>query len=187
MPEETGVEEILLEAEEKMQKSIESYKRDLATIRAARATPNMLDGIQVEYYGAMTPLNQLASLNIPEARMMVLTPFDKTALGDIEKAIQKSDLGLTPQNDGSMIRLVLPELSMERRQELVKQVKSRLEETKVAIRNVRRDANDHIKKLSGLPEDESKSSQEEIQKITDQSIAEADKLAEQKEESILTV
>ena len=147
----------------------------------------MIDGIQVEYYGAMTPLNQLASLSIPEARMMLLTPYDKSALGDIEKAIQKSDLGLTPQNDGTMIRLVLPELSMERRQELVKQVKSRLEETRVAIRNVRRDANDHVKKLSGLPEDDVKSGQEEIQKLTDQSIGEAEKLAEQKEESILTV
>ena len=187
MPEETGVEEILLEAEEKMQKSIEAYKRDLATIRAARATPNMLDGIQVEYYGALTPLNQLASLSIPEARMMLLTPYDKSALGDIEKAIQKSDLGLTPQNDGTLIRLVLPELSMERRQELVKQVKGRLEETRVAIRNVRRDATDHVKKLSGLPEDDVKSTQDEIQKLTDQSIAEAEKLAEQKEESILTV
>ena len=146
----------------------------------------MLDGIQVEYYGTLTPLNQLASLSIPEARMMLLSPYDKSALGDIEKAIQKSDLGLTPQNDGTMIRLVLPELSMERRQELVKQVKGRLEETRVAIRNVRRDANDHVKKLSGLPEDDVKSTQDEIQKLTDQSIAEAEKLAEKKE-SILTV
>lgn len=187
MPEDTGVEEILLEAEDRMQKSIDAYKRDLATIRAARATPNMLDGIQVEYYGTMTPLNQLASLSIPEARMMLLTPYDKSALGDIEKAIQKSDLGLTPQNDGTLIRLVLPELSMERRQELVKQVKSRLEESKVSIRNVRRDANDQIKKLDGLPEDDAKANQEEIQKLTDRYVAEAEKLAEQKEESILTV
>ncbi|MCB1166106.1 MAG: ribosome recycling factor [Leptospiraceae bacterium] len=187
MPEEVSPEEVILEAEEKMQKSVDAFKRDLATVRTARATPQMLDGIQVEYYGAPVPLNQVASLSIPEARMILLSPFDKTALGEIEKAILKSDLNLTPQNDGSIIRIVLPELSMERRQELVKHVKGRLEEARVSIRNVRRDANDHLKKLGGIPEDDLKAHQDDVQKLTDRIIGEAEKLASQKEESILTV
>lgn len=177
------------EAEAKMQRSISTFQKELNNIRSSRATPSMLDHVQVEYYGANMPLNQLATINAPEARMIVITPFDKSAMSDIEKSILKSDLNLTPQNDGNVIRLILPELSMERRQELAKQVKHRLEEARVAIRNVRRDANEHIKKLSGkgLSEDELKASQGDVQKLTDSMIHKAEELATKKEKEILTV
>lgn len=187
--EDIGLEEITLEAQEKMEKSLEALKRELATIRSTRASVNMVDHIQVEYYGAPVPMNQVATISVPEARMLMITPFDKSAMHEIEKAIQKSDLGITPQNDGSVIRLILPEMTMERRQELVKQVKHRLEETRVSVRNIRRDANDSMKKLSGKghSEDEVKSGQEEIQKVTDEFIKKAEEIAAEKEESILKV
>lgn len=186
---EISAEEILLEAEDRMEKSVEALKRDLANIRSTRATPSMLDQISVEYYGAMTPLNQMATINAPEARMLLIQPFDKGSMGDIEKAILKSDLGLTPQNDGTAIRLFLPELSMERRQELVKQVQKRMEEARVSVRNIRRDTNEELKKLktSGVSEDEIKGAQDEVQKITDTLIKRGEELAAQKEESILSV
>lgn len=188
MPEsESDLQEILLDAEERMQKSLEALQKDFATIRSTRASPNMLDQIEAEYYGAMCPLNQLASVSVPEARILLIQPFDKSSLSAIEKAIQKSDLNLSPQNDGTVIRLILPELSMERRQELVKQVKQRLEEAKVAIRNVRRDANEVLKKSTGHSEDEIKAAQDEMQKVTDTYTGKAETIAEKKEESILTV
>jgi len=190
MPEEEAtVEAVLLDAEEKMEKSLEHLKRELNNIRSTRATPSMLDSIQVEYYGAATPLNQLASVSAPEARQLMIQPYDKGAMKDIEKAILASDLSLTPQNDGVVIRIFLPELTMERRQELVKLVKHRTEETRVAIRNIRRDTNDEIKKLksSGLSEDEIKDAQDETQKLTDRYVKEAEDAAAQKEESILAV
>ncbi len=184
---ENSTEMILLESEERMQKSIDSLNRDLANIRSTRATPSMLDHITVEYYGADTALNQLATVNAPEPRMLVIQPFDKGSMGDIEKAILKSDLGLTPQNDGNVIRLILPELSMERRQELVKQVHKRLEEARVSVRNIRRDANDELKKLDGVSEDEIKSAQDEVQKLTDAHIKQGEEAAAKKEEGILSV
>lgn len=188
MPEEeTSFEEIELASEERMQKSIDALIRDLGTIRSNRAAPSMVEHLQVEYYGAPTPMIQLASISVPEARTLLISPFDKSALAGIEKAIQKSDLNLTPQSDGSVIRLVLPELSMERRHELVKQLKNRAEEARVSVRNIRRDANDDIKKLSGKSEDESKAAQEEIQKLTDESIKRIDELTDKKEKDILTV
>lgn len=187
--EEISEEEILLESEERMEKSIESFQRDLNNIRSSRAAPGMVDQIQVEYYGAMTPLQQLATISIPEARVIMISPFDKSSMGDVEKALLKSDLGLTPQSDGVVIRLVLPELSGDRRKELVKQVKGRTEDARVAIRNIRRDANDQIKKLKdgGVSEDDIKAAQGEVQKLTDGFIKKAEDLADAKEQDILTI
>lgn len=186
---ETSIDDILLEVEERMEKSLESLKRDLATIRTSRASVSMVDHIQVEYYGAMTPLNQLATVSVPEARMIMISPFDKSSTQSIEKAILKSDLNITPQSDGQVIRIILPELTMDRRKELVKQVKARLEEARVSIRNVRRDGIDGVKKLSGKghSEDEIKTAQDDIQKLTDKEVHNAETIATEKEESILTV
>ncbi|MFC9277457.1 ribosome recycling factor, partial [Bacillus spizizenii] len=139
--------EVLTQTKEKMEKAIAAYQRELATVRAGRANPSLLDKVTVEYYGAQTPLNQLSSINVPEARMLVVTPYDKSAIGDIEKAILKADLGITPTSDGNMIRIAIPALTEERRKELVKVVKKYAEDAKVAVRNVRRDANDDLKKL----------------------------------------
>ncbi|AGA58190.1 MAG: ribosome recycling factor [Thermobacillus sp.] len=176
-------------AEERMDKAIAALRRDLATLRAGRATPAMLDRILVDYYGAPTPVNQLATINTPDARTLVIQPWDKSVLGEIEKAIMKSELGLTPANDGSIIRLSVPPLTEERRTDLVKQTKKFGEEAKVAIRNVRRDANDDIKKLEKgeLSEDESRRHQEDIQKLTDRFIAEVDRIIAAKEKEIMEV
>jgi ribosome recycling factor len=172
-----------------MDKAIGALKRDLSTLRAGRATPALLDRVQAEYYGAMTPVNQLANINTPDPRTLIIQPWDKSSLGVIEKAILKSDLGLTPTNDGSVIRLSIPPLTEERRAELVKMTKKFGEETKVAIRNIRRDANDDIKKLekSDISEDESRRHQEDIQKTTDKFIAEVDRVLAAKEKEIMEV
>jgi len=177
------------QAEDRMEKAIGSLKRDLATLRAGRATPALLDRVQVEYYGAMTPVNQLANVSTPDTRTLIIQPWDKTSMGAIEKAIMKSDLGLTPANDGSIIRLVIPPLTEERRAELVKLTRKNGEEAKVAIRNIRRDANDDIKKLekAGISEDESRRHQDDVQKFTDKFIAEVDKLLAAKEKEIMEV
>lgn len=176
-------------AEERMEKAILALKRDLATLRAGRATPALLDRIQVEYYGAPTPVNQLANINTPDSRTLLIQPWDKSSLNDIERAIMKSDLGLTPANDGTTIRLAIPALTEERRSELVKLTKKFGEEAKVAIRNIRRDANDEIKKMekNGISEDESRGHQENIQKTTDKFIAEVDKVLQAKEKEIMEV
>ncbi|QHT60729.1 ribosome recycling factor [Paenibacillus lycopersici] len=176
-------------AEERMDKAIAALKRDLATLRAGRATPALLDRLQVEYYGAMTPVNQLANINTPDSRTLLVQPWDKSSLGAIEKAIMKSDLGLTPSNDGATIRLSIPMLTEERRSELVKLTKKFGEEAKVAIRNIRRDANDDIKKLekSEISEDESRRHQDDIQKSTDKFIAEVEKVLAAKEKDIMEV
>jgi len=176
-------------AEERMDKAVAALRRDLATLRAGRATPAMLDRILVDYYGAPTPINQLATINTPDVRTLVIQPWDKSVLGEIEKAIMKSELGLTPANDGSVIRLNIPPLTEERRNDLVKQTKKYGEEAKVAIRNIRRDANDDIKKLEKgeLSEDESRRHQEDIQKLTDRFIAEVDRIIAAKEKEILEV
>lgn len=138
--------EVLTQTKERMEKAVAAYSRELASVRAGRANPSLLDKVTVEYYGAQTPLNQLSSINVPEARMLVVTPYDKTAIGDIEKAILKADLGVTPTSDGTIIRIAIPALTEERRKELVKVVKKYAEEAKVAVRNVRRDSNDDLKK-----------------------------------------
>lgn len=176
-------------AEERMDKAIQSLKRDLASLRAGRASVSLLDRIQVDYYGSPTPVNQLANINTPDSRTLMIQPWDKSSLADIERAIQKSDLGLTPANDGMMIRLSIPALTEERRVELVKLTKKFGEESKVAIRNIRRDANDDIKKLekSEISEDESRRHQEDIQKSTDKFIAEVEKVLSAKEKEIMEV
>ncbi|WP_077617846.1 ribosome recycling factor [Bacillus sinesaloumensis] len=180
----------LNQVKDKMSKAIQALSRELATVRAGRANPAILDKVTVDYYGAATPLNQLASINVPEARMLVIQPYDKSALGDMEKAIQKADLGLNPTNDGSIIRISIPPLTEERRRELVKVVKKYAEESKVAVRNVRRDGNDELKKLEKngeITEDELRSLTDDIQKITDESINKIDSVAKEKEKEIMEV
>ncbi len=173
--------------ESRMQKSIAALKTELATIRTGRANASLLDHVYVEYYGSDVPLSQVGNLAVPEPRMITITPWEKTLLGAIEKAIQSSDLGLNPSNDGEIIRIILPELTEDRRKDLVKQVKQVGEKAKVSIRNIRRDANDEVKRDDSLPEDESKRLQDRIQKMTDQFIAEIDQIIEHKDKEILTV
>lgn len=182
--------EVLNQAKEKMNKSVASFTRELASIRAGRANASLLDRITVDYYGAPTPINQLAGISVPEARLLVITPYDKSILGEIEKAILKSDLGITPTNDGNVVRLAIPALTEERRKELVKVVKKEAEDAKVAIRNVRRDANDDLKKLEKngeITEDALRGYSDDIQKITDEFIAKIDELAKDKEKEIMSV
>lgn len=181
---------IYAETEDRMDKVIFAFQRELATLRAGRATPALLDRIEVDYYGAMTPLNQLAGVTAPESRLLVIQPWDKQALGDIEKAIMKSDLGLMPTNDGSVIRLSIPQLTEERRKDLVKFVRKKGEESKVGIRNVRRDANDDIKQLeksNDISEDERRRSQDKIQELTDKKILEIDAVIAVKEQEMMEV
>ncbi|MFQ5581449.1 MAG: ribosome recycling factor [Mariprofundaceae bacterium] len=176
--------------ENRMQKSIDALKSELATIRTGRASISLLDHVSVNYYGADVPLNQVANLAVPEPRMVTIAPWEKNLIPDIEKAIMSSDLGLNPSSDGDMVRIVLPELTADRRRELVKQVKQIGEKAKVSVRNIRRDANDDVKKQvkdEGLSEDESKQMQAEIQKITDHHITEIDQIVEHKETDILTI
>jgi ribosome recycling factor len=182
--------QVVANAKDRMKKAIQAYSRELASIRAGRANASLLDRITVDYYGAPTPVNQLAGISVPEARLLVIQPYDKTVLGEIEKAILKSDLGLNPTNDGNMIRLAIPALTEERRKELVKVVKKEAEEAKVAIRNVRRDANDELKKLeksSEITEDDLRGYSDEIQKVTDEHINKIDSMTKEKEKEILEV
>lgn len=175
--------------EEKMTKTLGNLKEEYASIRAGRANPHLLDKITVDYYGSPTPLQQVANVSVPEARMIQIQPWEASLVKDIEKAILCSDLGLTPSNDGKTIRLVFPELTEERRKELVKDIKKKGENAKVAIRNIRRDANDAVKKLKGseVSEDEMKQLEDQIQKLTDRFIAEIDTAIEEKSKEILTV
>ncbi len=182
--------DVIKDAKERMQKAIDALTRELAKLRAGRANPAMLDRIMVEYYGTETPLNQLATISVPEPRLLTVQPFDKSSINDIERAIQKADLGLTPSNDGNIIRIPIPPLTEERRKELVKIVKRSVEDAKVAIRNVRRDANDECKKReknNEITEDELHRLIDEIQKVTDSFIAQADQIAENKEKEIMEV
>ena len=184
------VQSIMNELRKQMSEAIQAYSKNLATVRAGRANPNILDNVFVEYYGAPTPLNQLASVSVPEARLLVITPYDKSALGDIERAIQKADLGFSPSNDGNVIRINIPALTEERRKELDKVVGKYAEEARVQVRNVRREGNDQLKKAEkngDLTEDELRSSQEDVQKETDKFINEIDELAQKKEEEIMEV
>ena len=183
-------EKHLKDAEDRMEKCVTSLKRDFTTVRAGRATPSLLDKVQVDYYGTPTPVNQLANIQVPEPRLLVIQPWDKSTLHDIEKAILKSDLGLTPTNDGSVIRLSIPQLTEERRLDLTKMIKKMAEEARVAIRNVRRDTNEDIKKTekqSLISEDESHRLQEKVQEITDKTVAEVDRLLSLKEKELLEV
>lgn len=176
--------------EDKMQKSVANLKEEYGTIRAGRANPHLLDKIKIDYYGQPSGLQSVANVSVPEARVIMIQPWESSIIKDIEKAILASDLGLTPSNDGKAIRLVFPELTEERRKELVKDVKKKGEEAKVAIRNIRRDANDVLKKEnknSEISEDELKQSETRIQKLTDKYIEEVDKEIEAKSKEILTV
>ncbi|MFI3252601.1 MAG: ribosome recycling factor [bacterium] len=177
---------ILLETEERMQKSIDSYQRDLNSVRTGRANPSLLDNITIDYYGTQTPIKQVGNISVPEASQLLIKPFDPSVLKDIESALNASDLGLTPQNDGSSIRLVLPQMTTERRQELVKKVNKSQEGAKVNVRNVRRDANDDLKKLE-LPEDELKGHLDSVQKLTDKFVALVEKVTADKEKELLTI
>ncbi|MBD5505875.1 MAG: ribosome recycling factor [Lachnospiraceae bacterium] len=175
--------------EEKMQKAYDFLETDLGAIRAGRANPHVLDKIRVDYYGTPTPIQQVGNITVPEPRVIQIAPWEKTLIKAIEKAIMMSDVGITPSNDGSLIRLVFPELTEERRKELVKDVKKRGEESKVAIRNARRDGNDALKKLAKteVSEDEIKELEDKLQKMTDKFIKDLDKLVEEKSKEILTV
>ncbi len=176
--------------EEKMVKSLESLKAEYSAIRAGRANPHLLDKIKVNYYGTPSSLQQVANVSVPEARMIQIQPWETSLIKEIEKAIMASDLGITPSNDGKTIRLVFPELTEDRRKELVKDVKKKGENAKVAVRNIRRDANDAIKKAakaSEISEDEQKQVEDKVQKLTDKYITEVDKAIEEKSKEILTV
>lgn len=182
--------QVINQATEKMEKAIQSLKKELATLRAGRANPAMLDKVMVDYYGTPTPINQMAGINVPEPRLLVIQPWDKSAIGDIEKAILKSDLGLTPNNDGSVIRIQIPALTEERRVELTKLARKHGEEAKVAVRNIRRDANDEFKKMEKdglISEDESKRHLEEIQVLTDNFSKKVDETVKQKENEIMEI
>lgn len=177
-------------SEERMQKSLASLKKDMSSVRAGRATPALLDKVQVEYYGSTVPLPQMASVTAPEPRLLIIQPWDKGSLHDIERALLKSDLGLTPSNDGVVIRLSVPQLTEQRRLDLTKIIRKMAEECRIAVRNVRRDVNEDIKKAEKqaiLSEDESHRLQESIQDVTDKTVAEIDRVLAQKERELLEV
>ncbi|AQS59357.1 ribosome recycling factor [Desulforamulus ferrireducens] len=183
------VKELISAAEEHMKKSVDVVRKEFASLRAGRATPALLDKVVVSYYGTPTPINQLANISVPEARMLVIQPWDKSAVPEIERAIMKSDIGITPTSDGNVIRLTIPQLTQERRLELVKVIKKKAEEGRVAVRNIRRDYNDTLKakQKEGIPEDEVKRGQDELQKTTDKYIKEIDELVKAKEQEIMQV
>jgi len=182
--------QVLTTAKEKMDKAIQSFSRELATIRAGKASPSLLDKVSVDYYGVATPIIQLAGISVPEPRLLVIQPYDKSIMKDIEKAILASDLGLTPSNDGSVIRITIPPLTEERRRELVKLVKKYSEDAKVAVRNIRRDANDELKKLEKngeITEDELRGYTDDVQKLTDEHVAKIDGITKEKEKELMEV
>lgn len=184
------VNDILKEAEDKMKKSIEVMKSDLGTMRAGRANPALISKVKVDYYGVPTLINQMANISVPDPRTIAIQPWDATTLKDIEKALQNSDIGINPNNDGKVIRLVVPQLTEERRRDLVKQVAKKGEEEKVAIRNIRRAANEDLKdaeKESMITEDESKKGLEKVQDLTDKYIKVVDELLKEKEKEIMEV
>lgn len=178
----------LQQYEDKMKKAVEFLENDYAAIRAGRANPHVLDKLRVDYYGTPTPIQQVGNITVPEARIIQIAPWEKTLIKEIEKAILTSDIGINPSNDGSVIRLVFPELTEERRKDLVKEVKKKAEESKVAIRNIRRDGNDTLKKQAKeISEDEVKQMEEQLQKLTDKFIKDVDALMESKSKEIMTV
>jgi ribosome recycling factor len=180
----------IAEAHERMEKSVEALHRDLMTIRTGRASPALLERLHVDYYGAQTPLQSLAGISVPEASLLVIAPYDRSSLGAIEKAIQKSDLGLNPSNDGQLIRVAIPQLTEERRKELVKVIHRKAEEARVAVRNIRRDEVDHLRRVEKdghVSKDEVATKLIEVQKVTDQFIARIDDAAQRKEMEILEV
>jgi len=184
------IEELLKDARERMSKSVESTRHEFGSVRTGRATPALLDRVTVDYYGAQTPLNQLATINAPEARLLSIQPYDKSSIKAIEKAILESDVGLTPSNDGNLVRLSIPELTEERRKQLVKVVRGIAEEGRIAIRNIRRDVMHDLRELRDAGEsgaDDEHRAEGELQKLTDEKVAELDGLLKHKEEEILEV
>lgn len=184
------MEELKNNAQSRMQKAVELLKSDFQKVRTGRANPGMLEGINADYYGNPTPLNQVGNISAPEPQLIVITPWEKSMLGEIEKAIMKADLGITPQNDGNVVRLPIPPLTEERRKDLVKQVRKMGEETKLSIRNVRRDANDSLKKMlkdKEITEDDEKRELAVIQKITDEQIAKVDSQIADKEKELMAL
>jgi ribosome recycling factor len=182
--------ELKKRAKEKMEKSLEVLKKDFASIRTGRASISLLDGISVDYYGTQTPLNQVATLSVPEPRLITIQPWDQSMIAVIEKAIMQSDLGLNPSNDGKIIRIAIPELTEERRKQLVKVVRKRAEEARVAVRNIRREINDELKKKEKekeITEDDLKRSLDEVQELTDEFIKDIDRILKKKEEEIMEV
>lgn len=179
-------DEILLEAEDKMQKAIEVMENRFLNVRAGRANPRILDKVEVEYYGTPTPLIQLATISVPEARKLVIKPFDRNSIGAIEKAIFEADLGLTPNNNGETVMLVIPELTEERRKEYVKEAKGLAEEAKIALRNIRQDSNNSIKKLE-IPEDDQKGAQEEVQDLISKYNKKVDEKLKEKEAELMSI
>ena len=182
--------ELMADAGERMKRSVEATRNEFATVRTGRANPALVEDLRVDYYGTPTPLKQLAGVAVPEARLLTIQPWDKGSLGAIEKAIQKSDLGLTPNNDGSIIRLVIPQLTEERRKELVRVVHKKVEEGRVAVRNIRRDAHAMLRDLlheKEISEDQEHNAQEDLQKVTDRFIGEADQVGKEKERELLEV
>ncbi len=181
---------VFAECERKMSRTVEVLQQDLGSIRTGRATATLLDKVQVEAWGAVQPINSVASINVPEPRLLVIQPWDKSLIGAIEKAILKSELGINPNNDGTVIRLALPQLNEQRRQELAKQVRKRSEEAKVAARNIRRDADNGLKRLEKdgqISQDELRRSTDRVQKLTDQTIRQVDEAAERKEKEVKEV
>jgi ribosome recycling factor len=184
------IDELLVDAKSRMHKSVDSTRGELATVRTGRASPHLLDRISVDYYGTQTPLRQLSNIATTEARLLTLTPYDKSAMTAIEKAIMESDLGLTPSNDGKIIRLPIPQLTEERRKDLVKVVRQRAEDGRVAVRNVRRDVMHHLKELvqkGDVGDDEERRAEERVQKLTDDHVHKIDELLQRKEAEILEV
>ncbi|NLC06599.1 MAG: ribosome recycling factor [Syntrophomonadaceae bacterium] len=183
-------DEYLKDAEERMQKSVDNLKREFASLRAGRANPALLERVLVDYYGTPTPINQVGNIGVPEPRLLVIQPWDRSLIPAIEKAILKSDLGITPSSDGNVVRIAIPQLTQERRKELVKVIKKRAEEARVAVRNIRRDAMDQLKareKKGEISEDIMRREQDSLQKITDNIIKVIDKLAESKEQEVMEV
>ena len=184
------IDELMKSQEDKLKKSLEGLRKEFGSLRAGRATPSLLDKVLVDYYGTPTPVNQMANVSVPEPRMIMIKPYDKGTLKEIEKAIQKSDLGLTPNSDGTTIRLAIPQLTQERRKELVKVVNKKAEEAKVAMRNIRRDGNEAIKKAEKskeITEDDRKEGQEKIQKLLDKYIKLVDSTKATKEQEVMEV
>lgn len=184
------VNEVLKDARERMDKAVEAFRKSVLGVRAGRATPALLEKIRVDYYGTPTPIHQLATISVPEPRLLVIQPWDKSIVGAIERAILKSDLGLTPSSDGSVIRLAVPQLTTERRAELVRTVRKMAEDERVAVRNVRREAKERLEGMERdgrVSEDEARRGQEELQRLTDKAIAEIDRILAAKEKEIMDV
>ncbi|MDO8617109.1 MAG: ribosome recycling factor [Dehalococcoidia bacterium] len=184
------VQEQIQDARTRMHKAIEALRHELATVRTGRASPGLVEHLKVEYYGTPTSLNQLATISAPDAKLIVIQPYDRAALGAVEKAILKSNLGLTPANDGAVIRLNIPPLTEDRRRELAKHVRQRVEDARVAVRNVRRDIHEHMRKMEHeheLSQDDLKRSETELQKLTDEQIKDVDRVGEEKEQELLAV